>query len=153
MEIAFEDLCSRFDQKLRRIERRGEKQKGLIIVDESAYETSLQKLTQQFRTLGTRWNVIRNIADVPFFVDSKRSRCIQLADHIAYAVFRRYHASDTNYLDVILDRFDRDNGVLHGLSHKRSPGYKCSCPVCFGRATRGSARKGTRKGARHEPTD
>jgi len=136
MEIAFEDLCSRFDKKLKRIAGKGEKHKGLIILDESAYETSLQNLTRQFRTLGTRWNVIRNIADVPFFVDSKRSRCIQLADHIAYAVFRRYHAADTTYLDTILSRFDRNNSALHGLSHKHSPAIQCSCPVCFGKSNR-----------------
>jgi hypothetical protein len=139
MEIAFEDLCSRFDQKLRRIAKQtGEKHKGIIILDESAYETTLQELTHQFRTLGTQWNVIKNIADIPLFVDSKRSRCIQLADHIAYAVFRRYNAGDTNYLDVFLSRFDCEGPVLHGLSHKRTGGESCSCPSCFGKLRRGT---------------
>lgn len=138
VEIAFEDICSRFDQKLRRIERNGEKHKGIIILDESAHETTLQNLARQFRTQGTRWrNVIKNIADVPLFVDSRRSRCIQLADHIAYSVFRRYHAADAGYIDVILKRFDRDGHTLHGLSHKRVKNDSCACPACFGKSISG----------------
>lgn len=88
MEIAFEDLCSRFDIMLR---RQPGNHRGLIILDESTYETTLQGLARDFRTLGTRWNVIRNIVEVPLFVDSKASRCVQIADHVAYAVYRRGH--------------------------------------------------------------
>ncbi len=36
-----------------------------------------------FRTLGTSWGVIRNLADTPLFVDSRASRVIQLVDRRA----------------------------------------------------------------------
>lgn len=76
MEVAFEDLCSRFDKLLWRLKNEGDHQRGLIVLDKSAHETNLQKLAQDFRRLGTRWNVIRNIVDVPLFVDSrKRHAC------------------------------------------------------------------------------
>jgi hypothetical protein len=58
-------------------------------------------MARDFRTLGTRWGVIRNFAETPLFVDSRASRVVQLADHIAYAVFRRYNAGDAQYFDVM----------------------------------------------------
>lgn len=94
MEMAFEDLCSRFDIYLRRLRGEGDRQRGLLILDESAHETTLQRMARDFRTLGTRWGVIRSLADAPFFVDSRTSRVVQLADHVAYAVYRRYNAGD-----------------------------------------------------------
>ena len=72
MEIAFEDLCSRFDQYLLRLRNSGDSQRGLVIIDKSTYETTLQRMSVQFRTLGTQWGVIRHLADTPLFVDSKR---------------------------------------------------------------------------------
>lgn len=53
MEMAFEDLCSRFDLYLKRLGASGDRQKGLIILDKSSYETSLQKLARNFRHYGT----------------------------------------------------------------------------------------------------
>jgi hypothetical protein len=133
MEIAFEDLCSRFDMQLKRkynVDQ--DPQRGLIILDKSSYETTLQKLALGFRALGTRWGTLNNIADVPLFVDSRASRIVQLADHVAYAVFRRYEAGDTSYLDIILPKFDSQQGTLHGLAHKRL-GNDCMCPACMSR--------------------
>jgi hypothetical protein len=138
MEIAFEDLCSRFDKLLWRLRDNGDNQRGMIVLDESTYETTLQKLTRDFRTLGTRWNVIRNIVDVPFFVDSRASRCVQIADHVAYSVFRRYESGDTNYLDIIHSRFDSDGRVIHGLSHKQQINASCHCSACVSRKSSGS---------------
>lgn len=133
MEMAFEDLCSRFDRYLARLHSDGDRQRGLIILDKSSYETTLQKLANDFRTLGTRWGSIRNLADTPFFVDSRASRLIQLADHVAYAVFRRYNSSDTQYFDIIAPKFDSAGGVLHGLSHKHNSNQPCMCPSCMSR--------------------
>ncbi len=133
MELAFEDLCSRFDLFLKRLRDSGDNQRGMIVLDESTHETTLQDMARKFRTLGTQWNVIRNVVDVPLFVDSKASRCIQVADHVAYAVYRRYAAGDTNYLDLVLSRFDFDGKVIHGLSHKNLRNPNCMCPACLSR--------------------
>jgi len=133
MEIAFEELCSRFDLQLKRMHYDGNTQRGVIILDDTTYETTLQSLARNFRYHGTRWNVLRNLIDVPFFVNSKASRCVQLADHIAYSVFRRYQAGDTSYLDIILQKFDAEHGKLHGLVHKQSYDENCLCPACMSR--------------------
>lgn len=135
VELAFEDISGRFDMYLKRkyaIEGRPER--GLIIFDESTYENALQNLTKTFRKRGNRWgNAIRNINEVPLFVDSKASRIIQLADHVAYSVFRRYEVGDSSYLDLILHKFDREDRILHGMAHKQTSNSNCMCPACMSR--------------------
>jgi hypothetical protein len=137
MEVAFEELCSRFDLFLSRLRAQGDRQRGLLILDESSHETTLQQMALDFRTLGTRWRVIRNLADTPLFVDSRASRVVQLADHVAYAVFRRYQAGDTQYLDLIANKFDSEDGVVHGLVHKEPSNTTCMCIACLSRRTAG----------------
>jgi hypothetical protein len=133
LELAFEDLCSRFDLYLSRLRAEGDRQRGLLILDESSYETTLQRMARGFRTLGTQWGVIKNLADIPLFVNSKASRLIQIADCVAYAVFRRYNSGDTQYFDIIAAKFDEAGGVLHGLAHKQSNVQVCMCPACMSR--------------------
>ena len=142
MEIAFEDLCSRFDRYLQRLRAGGDTQRGLVILDKSAHETTLQKMSVEFRTLGTRWGVIRNLADTPLFVDSRASRAIQLADHVAYAVFRRYQAGDTQYFDRIAHKFHADDGIVHGLAHRELGNPNCMCIACMSRRGEGANRGG-----------
>lgn len=137
MEVAFEDVCSRFDKFLSRPDVND---RGLIILDESTHATRLDELARHFRRYGTQWNVLRRIIDGPLFVSSRSFRCIQLADHIAYSVFRRYEAKDTNYFDVFAHRFDRVGPVIHGLRHIETSQYgkPCLCPSCLSRATKRS---------------
>jgi hypothetical protein len=136
MEIAFEQLCKRFDLMLKRLNQdaeTGEQHRGMIILDESAYETTLQSLARGFRRVGTRWGVLRNMAEVPLFVDSRACRCIQLADHLAYAVFRAYESCDFSYLNAVLSKFDQQDGKLHGLVHWQRVDPNCFCPACLSR--------------------
>ena len=133
MEIAFEQLCRRFDLQLVRMHAEGDTQRGLIILDESSYETTLQELARNFRVIGTRWGSTKNMTEVPLFVDFKASRCVQLADHVAYSVFRRYNAKDTQYLDLVLPKFDQVQGKIHGLVHCQTYDTKCMCPACMSR--------------------
>ena len=139
MELAFEDLCSRFDMYFNRLRAEGDRQRGLLILDESAHKTTLQRMAREFRTLGTQWGVIRNLADTPLFIDSRASRLVQLADHVAYAVpvFGRYNARDANYIDVMSAKFDSVDGVVHGLSYKQKHDPHCMCIACFSRRAAG----------------
>lgn len=138
VKLAFEELCNRFDLQLKtqnnQVESK-ERQRGLIILDKSTYETTLQGLSRDFRKTGTRWGVTRNLADVPMFVDSKASRLVQLADHIAYSVFRFYEANDATYLNVVQSKFyaDMATGKLHGFLHKQTHNPRCWCPPCLSR--------------------
>lgn len=131
---AFEEICNRCDLFLRRLHAQGDTQRGLIIFDESRYESRLQTLLAEYRSLGTRFGTpVRNFADVPLFADSKATRLLQLADLVAYAIFRRYERGDTRLLDKIITKFDADNGVMHGLVHLTKSGSTCTCPACLTR--------------------
>ena len=142
VEYAFEEICNRFNLQLQRIYNRsrdpdGDAQRGLVIMDKSEnYESALQNLARKFRIQGTRWGDLRNMAEVPLFVDSRASRLIQLADLVAWAVWRRYEFQDTRYFDRISPRFDAEGGVMHGLVHFRSSNEECTCPACLTRAIR-----------------
>lgn len=124
IEYAFEQLCNRFDRFLGRLHSNGNTQRGLIVLDKSSYETSLQGLARNFRTDGHRWGKLYNLTDVPFFVDSRATRMIQYADLIAYALRRYFETGDATYFDLISQRFDSVGGVLHGLVHYTPPSFK-----------------------------
>lgn len=140
IELAFEELCNRFNLFLQRIRNRtGEDQKGLVVMDESKHERPLQRLARNFRTNGGRWGQFRHLAEVPLFVDSKATRIIQLADLVAWSTFRKYEFSDGRFFDPLTHRFDQDGGVIHGLFHMRGAQSHdpCYCPACMSRAQRG----------------
>src|ERR1051325_4559129 len=115
VEVAFEQLSSRFDHYLTRLHKSGDTQRGVILFDKSTFETTLQALATDCRTIGHRWGILRNFAEVPLFLDSKASRLIQLADLIAYAIFRHYESGDDRFFSVIRNRFDSEGGTVHGL--------------------------------------
>ena len=130
MEFAFEHLCNRFDLMLGRLHKGGDTQRGLLVLDDSAYETSLQALATEFRTEGHRWGQLFNFADVPLFVNSKATRMIQFADLVAHAVRRYYEKGDNTLFDIIANKFDSVGGVVHGLYHHAPQGSTCVCPSC-----------------------
>jgi len=138
VEYAFEEICNRFNLFLsRNFRSRGgrsqDRQKGLVVMDESHYEQPLQALAREFRVDGTRWGSLGNMAEVPLFVDSKASRLVQLADLVAFALWRRYEHQDGRFFDPIVKCFDSDGGVLHGLVHYRQKNQDCFCPACMSR--------------------
>jgi hypothetical protein len=135
MERAFEQVCNRFDRFLGRLHKANNTQRGIIVLDESSYETSLQGLARNFRTMGHRWGQLYNLADVPLFVDSKATRMIQYADMVAHALRRYYEKGDSAYFDVIAPRFDSEGGVIHGLTHVIPQEATCNCACCRQRRT------------------
>jgi hypothetical protein len=115
VEYAFEQISSRFDQYLRRLHLQGDTQRGLMIFDRKDGERRIQELASEFRRVGHTWGVLKNLAEVPVFMDSRASRLLQLADLVAYSVFRRLQNEDTSFFSVIEERFDQSSGVVHGL--------------------------------------
>jgi len=115
VEFTFEQLASRFDKYLLRLHRAGDTQRGIIIFDKSTYENTIQNLAIDFRTLGHTWGILRNLSEVPLFIDSKASRLIQMADIIAYSAFQYYEHGDDQFYKIIKSRIDTENGIVHGL--------------------------------------
>lgn len=131
MEMAFEHLISRFDRFLGRLFKLGNKQRGLVVLDKSSYETTLQNLAIYFKEFGHRWGNIYNMADVPLFVDSRATRMIQYADLIAYSLRLYYERGQSFYFDKIKRSFDSEGGVLHGLVHDADKATRCACFACL----------------------
>lgn len=130
LELAFEMLAARFDRMLGRLHKGGDTQRGLIILDESAYETSIQSLALNFRRDGHRWGKLHNLSEVPLFIDSRASRLIQAADLIAYAPRKAYEHSEASHLDIIARRFDAVGGRVFGLIHHVLNNEQCDCRAC-----------------------
>ncbi|HXP50539.1 MAG TPA: DUF3800 domain-containing protein [Bacteroidia bacterium] len=134
LKLAFEDISKRFDLYLKRVNTEGSNQRGLLILDESSHETTLQNLAIDFRNVGTQWGTVKYLADIPLFVDSKASRLVQLADHVAYAVFKRYNHGDSQYFDIIASKFYSNDNIIHGLAHKHpNMNMQCMCIACYSR--------------------
>lgn len=116
VEHAFEQLSSRFDLFLQRLYRKyDDPQRGLIIFDKSSTERRIQNMAREFKYAGHAWGKTKNYAEVPVFLDSRASRLIQLADLVAFALFRFHEHSDNTFYDVIKHCFDNEGGVEHGL--------------------------------------
>ena len=110
---AYENALQDFIQRL--YQKHNDRQRGIILFDKSSVEARIQSLARTFKYSGHQWGNSRNYADVPVFLDSRASRLIQLADLVAFALFRFYERSDNRFYDVIKHCFDTDGGVEHGL--------------------------------------
>jgi hypothetical protein len=131
-----EEMAGHFDKYLENFEiekpHHG-KQRGLMIFDQSKHEKTVQALMSQYRTTGASFGRIKRLAEVPLFTDSKITRMLQLADFVAYALFRSYEKSDNQFLNRLLKRFHQRAGKLHGLFHLTSKHDECYCPACLSR--------------------
>lgn len=117
---AFEQLSNRFDAYLKRLHHQNNTQRGLMLFDKSTTEQRIQILAREFKYQGHTWGKTHNYAEVPVFLDSKASRLIQLADLVAYAIYRYYEHQDAQFFDIIKHSFDQEGGVIHGLYVKES---------------------------------
>ena len=131
-ERGFEEIVSRFDLLLNRINRdRGEDQRGLIIIAESSYQDNLELLARRIATEGHRWGNVNKLADIPYFAPAKNTRLLQLADFVSNAVFSNYETGHSRYFNQIAPRFDQENGRIHGLVHITRNRDNCFCPACI----------------------
>lgn len=113
---SFEDVASRFDGYLKTLYKKKNPQRGLVILDKSSYEEKIQTLSHVFKHVGHANGQLRNFAEVPLFLDSKASRLIQMADLIAYWIFRHYQSGDQRGYNLIKPYFARYGvGPVSGL--------------------------------------
>ncbi|PTB22394.1 DUF3800 domain-containing protein [Trinickia symbiotica] len=112
---SFENVAAAFDRYLYSLYRKKDPQRGLVIFDKSSYEQQLQDLSQVFKRDGHQKGKLYNFAEVPLFLDSKASRLIQMADIIAYWIFRYFQSGDNRGYNLIAPRFCHHSGAFQGL--------------------------------------
>ncbi|MDR2892581.1 MAG: DUF3800 domain-containing protein [Deltaproteobacteria bacterium] len=115
-EHMFTQVASRFDMMLGRLyQSQNKKERGLVIFDKNKSESRIQKMSHDFKSHGHKWGTLKNFAEVPLFLDSRASRLIQLADMVAYSLFRKYEANDNHFCSVFDKCYDAEGGIIHGL--------------------------------------
>lgn len=127
-EEAFTHVVSRFERYLSDIG--GEQTIGLLAHDHD--DTSADRMTQlmrQFHASGTMWTTITRIIETPFFVDSRLTVGVQLADLCAYASRRYCEKGETDLFDRIWPRFHRVGTRVVGIRHYVGV-RKCTCRIC-----------------------
>ncbi len=138
LERCFEELFLRYTQMLIRLDPNSDAPRGIVVADKARYESTLQPITSMWREQGTRFRKLSRLAEVPLFVDSKATPFIQLADFVAHAIYRQYHANDSTMFMPMLPGFDETDEIIHGLVHLVQKRRACSCIACASR--RGSRR-------------
>jgi hypothetical protein len=122
----FEDLSSRFDLFLRRRYSEGAPSKGIIIADPHKLSLceALKKNQRVYQRRGHRWDVLYNLIETVFFLESEESPGLQFADLVAHAVWRLVTANDDSIARLIQPLFDREPtssrinpGKWHGIKY------------------------------------
>ena len=137
---AAEEVCKRFDTFLaRRRYEENDNQRGLLVFAESTYRDRARLWVQDFREWGTRWGTLNYLSDIPYFAKAVETRLLQVADYVAHALFLLYERRNPTLAQLILEKLDNKDGIIHGLVHiKRNPSMRCDCPACVSRDSPGS---------------
>jgi len=116
-EDLFTQITSRFDKFLKRkFAKHQEPARGIAIFDKTRMEQQFQVWSHIYQKIGNQWGeTLDNFAEVPLFLDSKMSRSIQIADIIAYSIFRKFEHNDNTYFSIIKDCFDKEGKNEYGL--------------------------------------
>lgn len=138
--FAYEVLLNKFDLMLKRLRvDHQQSNRGLVVHDRRVVaEQDIQSWVTGWRVAAGSVGQLRNLADVPLFTDSRATRLVQVADLVAYALYRRYRPDpDRQYFDAIWPYFHRDDdGRPHGLVHF-TPDFgrgSCRCESCVARS-------------------
>jgi hypothetical protein len=126
-EEAFTQVVTRFERYL--VDSGDPRTVGLLAHDHD--DTSADRLTElmrHFHSSGTMWTRVTKIIETPFFVDSRLTVGVQLADLCAYATRRFFENNDANLFDRIYPRFHRVGKQVVGIRHYVRGG--CTCRVC-----------------------
>ena len=132
VEQAFMQVITRFEMFLDAMSRHHKsKEYGILIQDNNdTVNTRIKQHMEYFHESGTLYRDINHIVETPFFVDSRLTNMVQLADICAYA-FRRFHdKNEEDLFDRIYTRVDRKGQILVGARHYVEGSPRCNCKVC-----------------------
>ncbi len=137
-ERSYEEFFARCNGMLGRLASHGDRHRCVVIADQSRHiESDIQSAMLEWRQRGASTGAsigpLSAYAEVPLFVNSKASRLVQLADFVAYWVYRGYESGDASVLQRLAPGFDQEGDVLHGLVHLVRDYRTCECLACASR--------------------
>lgn len=105
-EAAYGELLHMFDAYLRAGRRKGYLHNGILVADRGRYQRALEAWVQvaraRFPYPRQDWRRLYSLAETPFFVDSKSTRLVQLADLLAYSFYRGFTADDWDWANEVI---------------------------------------------------
>lgn len=146
IEVGYAELLHSFDERLRARRRSGDGHNGILVADRGQHETAISAWVRVARAhpsgTATDRRRLHALVETPFFVDSRSTRLMQLADLVGYALFRAHNADDWTWADRLLPSFRSGRGRALHLSTTSG----CVCFACD--ATRPGVRNGGAVGSR-----
>jgi hypothetical protein len=130
LETSYGELLYLFDDFLRKGRKHGSPHNGVLIADRSKYEKTLHAWVEAARVKRPpgrhKRPRLHALAETPFFVDSKTTRLMQLADLVAHAFYRAYNAADWAWANTLIPAVLPDPVRLIHFTNNE----KCACPAC-----------------------
>ena len=102
--------------------------RGLLIVVESNYRERLEVLGNRIRRVGMLWSQTPNLAEVPLFTRTSRTRLLQTTGLVTNAAWETYEMGPARDVSQFLPSFDRAGEQLHGLTHISADAAQCMAP-------------------------
>ncbi|MFN8111466.1 MAG: DUF3800 domain-containing protein [Thermoleophilia bacterium] len=131
-ETGYGELLHVFDEGLRQGRRGGNPHNGVLIADRGKYEKWLSAWVElaraRYRRPAQDNRRLYALVENPFFVDSRSTRLMQLADLVAHAFYRGFQSSDWEWAEHLQPAFEPSRGGS-GL-HLVPPGTECHCFLC-----------------------
>ena len=111
----FKDIVKQFEDFLERARARRTRkypEKGMIICAQSPRENFLQSMMNQLRHHETKCETLRNIVEVPAFMNPRSSVMVQVGSLLAYAVHQHVANSSDELFDIISSK------LFHEARHR-----------------------------------
>lgn len=130
-ETAYGEFLFSFDKYLRAGRRQGEPHNGVLVTDRGKYEHTLSAWVEiaraRYRRPAQDERRLYALAETPFFVDSRSTRLMQLADLVSYSFFRAYNSDDWSLANLLLPSMTSASEPR--LQHLTSEAA-CKCAAC-----------------------
>jgi hypothetical protein len=128
-ETTYGELLHVFDEHLRGRRKAGDPHNGVLVGDRSRYERTLQAWVEVARAVKGRPaqdpRRLYALVETPFFVDSRSTRLMQLADLVAHALYRGYNADDWQFAKSVIPALTGPDRLVHF-----TPNAACTCAAC-----------------------
>lgn len=148
IETAYGELLFAFDETLRRKRRDGDGHNCVLVADRGKYERAIAAWVELARawkrTPRQERRRLHALVETPFFVDSRDTRLMQLADLVSFSFFRSYNFGDATWANRVMPAMKPRRGrILH-----LAAAGDCSCSAC---AAAQASRARERRTARSRP--